>query len=90
MCDIVGSQALDGENAIGGFIARTFPARDSWYSRSCRDDLVGFEILDLGDLLGGGDIAGGIDDKQIGGVFLGNDTAEQYVSVNDTRAHDCS
>lgn len=81
--DIGGPLAFDGQDSIGGLVARTFPARDGGYNRSRRDDFVGLEVLDLGDLLDVGDIAGGIDDEEVGRVFLG-DNATGIISQSDS------
>lgn len=74
-CDIFAcTLTLFWDNAVGCLVAGPLPACDCWYDGACGDDFVGFEALDLGDSLGVGGVAGGVDDEEVVGCLFGDDT----------------
>lgn len=71
------------DDAVGSLVARSLPACDCWYDRASGDDFVGFEALDLGDSLGVGGVAGGVDDEEVVGCLFGDDTAK-FQSIRES------
>lgn len=69
-----GALALDGEDAVGGFVTGPLLAGDGGNDGAGGNDLVGFEVLGFGDLFGGDRIAFGVDNEEVCGVFFCDDT----------------
>ena len=83
MRDVLGSLALDGEDAISCLVACAFAEGHGGHGGAGEDDLVGFEGLGdgFGNPLGEGFVAFYVDCEEVGGLLLGDDTTGEIVSL---------